>query len=46
LQVARARKADLIVMGAGRKHLVTHLPQTAAYTVAAGSSCPVLTVRA
>jgi len=45
LQVARARKADLIVMGAGRKHLVTHLPQTAAYTVAAGSQCPVLTVR-
>ncbi|MBZ5702374.1 MAG: universal stress protein [Acidobacteriia bacterium] len=46
LQAARAMKADLVVMGAGRKHLVTHLPQSAAYTVAAGAPCPVLTVRA
>jgi len=46
LQLARAMNADLVVMGAGRKHLVTHLPQTAAYTVAAGAPCPVLTVRA
>ena len=47
LNVARSKKADLIVMGAriGR-NLVTHLPEPAAYTVAAGAPCPVLTVRA
>jgi nucleotide-binding universal stress UspA family protein len=47
VQVARLQNADLIVMGArlGQK-LVTHLPEPAAYTVAAEAPCPVLTVKA
>ena len=47
LNVARSKRADLIVMGArlGR-NIVTHLPEPAVYTVAAGAPCPVLTVGA
>jgi len=47
LSAARSHETDLIVMGArlGQK-LVTHLPESTAYTVAAEAPCPVLTIKA
>lgn len=46
LNVARSKRVDLIVMGArfGRS-LVAHVPEPAAYAVAAEAPCPVLTVK-
>jgi len=49
LEVAVARKADLIVLGVHRpaslSGAVTHLPMATAYKVVAHATCPVLTVR-
>ena len=49
LQVARERKADLIVIGVkkpGGPTLTSHLPWSTASDVVSGAPCPVLTVRA
>jgi len=46
LELARERKADLIVMGAKRgSRLTGHLPLSTAYTVAASAASPVMTVK-
>lgn len=48
LQVARAREADLIIMGLHRTRYVetaAHMPWATAYEVVCHSCCPVLTVR-
>lgn len=48
LEVAKQRKADLIVLGVrGAKHMLatSHLVGSIAHTIAAQASCPVLTVR-
>lgn len=47
LKAARDGRAELIVMGAraGTTLMTHHLPETSAYTVAAASPCPLITVR-
>lgn len=47
LEMAREKKADLIVMGAkrGTGLAAGHVPRTVAYRVVCGAPCPVLTVR-
>lgn len=49
LEVAKSRKADLIVLGIHRPSIVpaavTHLPTAIAHKVVADAECPVLTVR-
>jgi nucleotide-binding universal stress UspA family protein len=48
LQVARAKEADLIIMGLHRSRYVetaAHMPWATAYEVVCQSCCPVLTVR-
>lgn len=48
LQVARAREADLIIMGLHRSRYVdaaAHMPWATAYEVVCHACCPVLTVR-
>ena len=46
LEVARARKADLIVLGVrGTAAFPGHLPPAIAYKIVCQSNCPVLTIR-
>ena len=49
LELAGARKADLIVMGVrhpvGISASATHLPTSVAHRIVSGANCPVLTVR-
>lgn len=46
LRVAEDVQADLIVIGAkARRSLAAHAPQSNAYHVACGASCPVLTIK-